>query len=402
MVDIRPADLWAVMDDINVLERAPQKRTLLLGALAGVNVCQTGPAGTGKSLLSREFCRRITGAKFFGKACHALMPADAFLGSVDVPALIKDGEYRLNIANSMPSAHVVFVDEFSRANGPTMDAWLPMLNAGERLAEGADGGMFRTPILFVVMASNFMPAQDDPQFGALVDRITLMQYIEYIKADDNFKDMIRGARARRIADKDKSETLVSVTLEQFKLAQDHVMRVEYSDDFLVDLAKLRRAAKNEGIGISDRAWEELVRVCCSSAWLAGRTECKSTDLAACEDGLWRDEADRATARDLCLPFVSQVLRDAVDRVREAEPHLAKLTEARPLIEGLAIGESAPTETMAMIQAQSRSLHACVDRTVKLMEQAEREQVNVPDLRELMVELEAANGWLKDNFLPTFI
>lgn len=401
MVDIQPADLWAVMDDIKVLERQAQKRTLLLGALAGVNVCQMGPAGTGKSLLSREFCRRITGAKFFGKTLHAMMPPDSLLGSVDVPALIKDGEYRLNVANAMPSAHVVFLDEWSRANGPSMDAMLPMLNAGERLAEG-NGGMFKTPILFVVLASNFMPAPDDPQFGALVDRITLMQYIEYVKADDSFKDLIRGSRERRVAEADQAEKLVSVTLEQFMLAQDRVMRVEFDDDFLADLAKLRRTAKNEGVGISDRAWGELVQVCQASAFLAGRTECKSTDLAACEDGLWRDDADRATARDLCLPFVSQVLRDAVDRVREAEPHLAKLTEVRPIVEGVAIGQQVPTDTMTVIQAQARALGQCVERTVALMEQAEREQVNVPELRELTVEFEATNAWLKDNFLPTFL
>lgn len=401
MVDIQPADLWAVMDDIRVLERQAQKRTLLLGALAGVNVCQMGPAGTGKSLLSREFCRRITGAKFFGKTLHAMMPPDSLLGSVDVPALIKDGEYRLNVANAMPSAHVVFLDEWSRANGPSMDAMLPMLNAGERLAEG-NGGMFKTPILFVVLASNFMPAPDDPQFGALVDRITLMQYIEYVKADDSFKDLIRGSRERRVAEADQAEKLVSVTLEQFMLAQDRVMRVEFDDEFLADLAKLRRTAKNEGVGISDRAWGELVQVCQASAFLAGRTECKSTDLAACEDGLWRDDADRATARDLCLPFVSQVLRDAVDRVREAEPHLAKLTEVRPIVEGVAIGQQVPTDTMTVIQAQARALGQCVERTVALMEQAEREQVNVPELRELAVEFEATNAWLKDNFLPTFL
>lgn len=401
MADVQPADLWAVMDGIDVLERQREKRSLLLGALAGVNVCQLGPAGTGKSLLSREFCKRITSARFFSKTLHALMPADALLGSVDVPALINDGVYQLNVANAMPDAHVVFLDEWSRANGPSMDAMLPMLNAGERLAEGP-GGMFKTPILFVVMASNFMPPPDDPQFGALVDRITLMQYIEYVKADDSFRELVVGQRARRIAEAAGTKPNATVSLEQFQLAQDKVMRVDYPKEFLAALSKLRRSAKKEGVGISDRAWPELAQVCQASAWLAGRTECNESDLAACEDGLWRDADDRAIARELVLPFQSQVSRETHARIAETEPHLAKLYEARPKIEGLAIGEQPSTEMVKELQAQVRSLHDCTTRVDALLDQAEREQVNAPELRELRTELEAANDWLGENFLPTFL
>lgn len=399
MVDVQPADLWAVMDDIKVEERQREKRTLLLGALAGVNINQMGPAGTGKSLLCREFCRRITGATFFSKTLHAMMPADAILGSVDIPKLVNDGEYAINVAHAMPSAHVPFLDEWPRANGPTMDALLPMLNAGERLAEGS-GGMFKTPILFVVLASNFMPPADDPQFGALVDRITLMQWIDYVKADESFRAILVGHRARRIAEADGASNPVSVTLEQFQRAQDQVMRVEFPKEFQMDVSKLRREAKKEGIGISDRAWPELAQVCQASAFLGGRTECNSSDLTSCEDGLWRDPEDRATARELVLQYQSAVLRETHDRLRETEPHLAALYEARPQIEGLPMGEQPSTDLMKKIQATTRALNDCAKRVLKLLKDAEREQVNAPELRDLMTEIESANDWLSANFLPT--
>jgi MoxR-like ATPase len=186
--EVAPADVLAVARDLNanvLVERTRQIRTLITGALAGVNINQLGPAGSAKSMMSRALCERIVGGRYFSKALHAQMPADALIGGYDMPEFARSGEFRRNVTHFMPDAHVVFLDEWSRANGPTPDAMLPMLNAGERLAEG-DAGMVRTPILFVVLASNFMPASDDQQFGALVDRITLSQYIDYIQSDESF------------------------------------------------------------------------------------------------------------------------------------------------------------------------------------------------------------------------
>jgi MoxR-like ATPase len=394
-----PAELSAIMDDIEVLERQSHKRVLLRGALAGVNINQMGPAGTGKSLLAREFCKRITGARFFTKALHALMVPDSLFGGVDIPALV-DGRFEINVTNKMPDAHIAFVDEWSRANGPTMDGLLPMLNAGEREAEGANG-MFRTPLLFVVLASNFTPPADDPQFGALVDRITLSQWIEYVKADSSFRDLVSGHLARR-AGGAGMVVRASVTLEQFMLAQASVAQVAPTDGFLADFGQLRRKARQAGVGISDRAWGELAQVCQAEAFMNGRTELVSTDLAACEDGLWRDEADRGAARDLVMPYLSEVLSAATERRRETEPALARLYEQKPIIEGLPVGARVPDGAISDVQSAARELGVAYGRIAKLLKTAEAEQVSVPDLNELQSELVGANEWLEDNFLPTFI
>ena len=82
-----------------------------------------------------------------------------------------------------------FIDELFRANGLMQDALLPLANTGERAAEH-NGGMIRTPCKAFFSASNHTPDAENEQAQALVDRITLMQKVEAVKADDSFKDLI--------------------------------------------------------------------------------------------------------------------------------------------------------------------------------------------------------------------
>lgn len=402
IVAATPQDIQAVVDDINLnvlVERERVMRVLTIGALAGVNINQLGPAGTAKSLMSREFCKRIVGARFFSKTMHAMMPADAVIGAIDMPALANDGEFKRNVEHYLPNAHVGFLDEWSRANGPTLDAFLPMLNVGERIAEG-NGGMFKTPLLFVVLASNFTPPADDPQFGALVDRITLSQYIEYVQADASFEDMLLADHKRRLAEQNGSQSQpVTLTLDQFVGAQHQVREVTYSADFRQEFSKFRKKVRGEGLMISDRAFMELGLVAKANAWLSGRDECNKFDISAVEDGLWRDKDDRPIARQLVLPYQSKFVQAAAKRRAETEPHLAKLLELRPLVEGVVSGQPVPPEVMSKVQAVSRALGDANKRVGENIASAEKAQENVPDLRELHAELQAAKKWLDQNYLP---
>jgi MoxR-like ATPase len=397
MTAVTPADIQALVDDIttNVLvEGSRDLRTLAIAAIAGVNAHQLGPPGSGKSLRLRAFCERITGARYFSKTVHAMMPADAIIGGYDMPEFAKSGEFKRNTDHYAPNAHVVFLDEITRANGPTLDAILPMLNAEERLAE-FNGGMAKTPILFMVTASNFMPEPDDAHLGAFVDRITLMQYIDYVQADESFMEMLVRHHAR-VAN---PAPPVTVSLEQFQQAQAEVAAVNPAPEFREAYAALRRQARGEGLGVSDRRWMELGRVARAGAWLAGRTDLIPNDLAVIEDGLWRDKDERAIARQLVMPYQSKFIQEAAQRRTEAEPHLAQLLELRPLVEGTAQGQAIAPDVMSKVQVVSRSLGEANKRVEKTLNEAERQQELVPDLRELHAELQAAKKWLEANFLP---
>lgn len=398
---VTPEDVLAVINDVatNVLiERGPEMRVLAHGLLAGVNVHQLGPPGVAKSLGLRELGLRIAGAKFFAKTLHAQMPADAVIGGYDMPKFAETGAFERAWQHYAPGADIVNLGEVTRANGPTLDAILPMMNTEERMAEG-NGGMFVTPIKFICTDSNFMPPADDPQFGAWVDRLTLMQYVEPVRADDSFKEMFRRHHDRRIAERTDSVQRVTITLEQLVAAQDAVMRITATAEFLDSFAKLRRQAREEGLGVSDRRWMELGRVARVSAWLAGREQLISEDLAAVESGLWRDIDQRKIAHKLCLEFHGRFEREADAKRTEAAKAIAKLEDVRKTVEDTPPSEDLPNDVLTKAIGASRGIDAVKERVDELLAEAAAEKRDASSLRDLTNELLAHQQWFANNSLP---
>jgi len=409
-VTVVPADIERVADDVStnvLIERRAEMRTIVLGSLAGANIHQLGPPGTGKSLGLRQFCSRITGGlfvdgevregRYFEKTVHAQMPADALIGGYDMPRFAQTGEFARNVEHYLPNANFAFIDEITRANGPTLDALLPTLNTEERLAE-ANGGMFVTPLMFVVTASNYMPDPDDPHLGALVDRFTLMQFVDYVRADDSFKDMLERHHARRIGEKDNSLTPETMTLEQFRLAQDQVNRVRPTPEWKTAYANLRRDARGEGLRVSDRRYMELGRVCRASAWLAGRDFLIAEDLAAVESGLWRDTDQIPLAHKLVLPFHGRFEREAADKTQEAAEPLARLEAVRPQVEGTPPNVDIDNELLREVLQVSRRIETVKDRVDGVLAEAAKEQRDASGLRDLSNELAAAQEWMRSQKL----
>lgn len=401
---VTPAEVQAVADDVasNVLvERAGEMRVLELGALAGVNVHELGPPGSAKSLGLREFSKRIVGARYFEKTINPAMPADAIVGGYDMERYAREGVFGRKVEGFLPWAHVGFVDEITRSNGPTQDALLPIFNTEERQYE-ADTGMKKADLRFLVTASNFMPSADDPRAGAFVDRFTLMQYIDYVKADESFMEMLERHHARRLREGGLSADTyepATITLEQLDAAQTEVALVALSPDFKLKYAELRRNAREEGLMVSDRRWMELGRVARASAWLAGRDFLIPEDLASIENGLWRDKEDMPTAHKLVLPFHGRFEREARQKQQEAEAPMAEWEAIRPLVEGTPPNVDLPQELLTRAINTSRKIKDVRARVEKLLDEAKREQRDAAGLRSLANTLDGTLKWFADNDLP---
>jgi MoxR-like ATPase len=262
----------------------------------------------------------------------------------------------------------------------------------------ANGGMFKTPILCGVSDSNFMPDPDDPHLGALVDRLGLMQLVEYVKADDSFKEMFRRHHERTTGGAGSSAT-ATVSLDQLVAAQEQVRQIRPGADFLDKYAELRRNARGEGLMVSDRTFMELGLVARASAWLAGRDQLVPEDLAAIEPGLWRDKSDIPLAHKLVLPFHGRFERDAAKYRQEAAPALEKVAEIRPLVEGTPPGEELDQAVVTKAISASRKIAAVKRRVDTLLTEAEKEQRDAADARDLSNELRGVQEWFKANDLP---
>jgi MoxR-like ATPase len=261
-VTVTPEDFVRVvryLDTQVLVERALELRMLTLTTLSGVNQHQLGGAGIAKSLALREWAKCITDARYFEKPMNPTLTPDAVIGGYDMPRYAKTGEFVRKVDGYAPTAHVIFIDEWFRANGAMLDALLPLANTEERMAEH-NGGMMKCPTLMLVSASNTLPDPDNVQALALVDRITLMLYVEDVKADESFKEVFRRHHERRQAERAGVTTRETVTLAQVQEAQRQVDAVKLSAEFLDEAADLRRRVKAEGLAVSPRRWMELGRV----------------------------------------------------------------------------------------------------------------------------------------------
>lgn len=399
---VTPDDVLAIANDVaqNVLiERANEMRTLVLGALAGVNVGQEGPPGTAKSLGLRAFSRRISGARYFEKPGHPNMPADALIGGYDMPRFAKTGEFVRAYEHGVGWAHVGFIDEVFRLNGPATDSLLPIANTEERVFE-ANGGMKKSPLLFLVFAWNFKPGLEDPQFSAIIDRVTLMQRIEPVKADESFKEMFERHHERRVREIEGREEMVTISLVQFQRAQVEVAHIRPTAEFKEQAAVLRRKTREEGLYVSDRRWMELGRVCRASAWLAGRDHLIAEDLGVLEPGIWRDVDQIALARKLVLPYQGRYEREAQQKRQEAEKAFDLLEQVRGPVEATPPSEQLDRDLLTSAVNASRQVDSVRERVLAVIGEAENEQRDASGLRDLQAELDNARKWFYDNKLPT--
>jgi MoxR-like ATPase len=401
-VKVSPDDILNItrwLDTEVLIERALELRILVLGMLSGTNVHMIGAPGLAKSLALREFARCIEGAQFFEKTLHAQTPADSIIGGFDMELFVQGGGLVRKVEGYAPTAHVLFLDELPRANGPTLDACLPLMNAEERRAEH-NGGMMDCPTLFACTASNSWFDADNTQAQALADRVTLMLMVHDLKSDESFKDLLRRHHIRRTSEKDGTWTRPSITLEQAQQAQTEVMHVQLGGEFLDAFAKVRRSAANEGLPVSPRRWVELARVCRASAWMAGRTETVPDDLVVCEHGMWREAKDIPVAGKLVQEFHGRFVREARDKRTEAAGPLAEVEQIRPQVEGTPPNQDLdPSVIKAAINA-SRKIDEVKGRVEAVLQEAEREKRDAPDLRDLDNELLAVQKWFKSNNLPT--
>lgn len=386
-----------------LVEREREMPVLIRGTLAGVNIHQIGGGGLAKSLGLREFAKCVTGARYFEKALQPFTPDGAVIGPYDMAEYARSGIFARNLVGYAGDAHIVFLDELLRASGAVRDACMPLMNASERHVD-ANGVMKKAPMLVLVTASNTWFDPDDAYSQAVEDRVTLMQLVEDIKADDSYKELIRRQQVRELAVRDgtweqKRET---IALEQLEQAQDYVARVDAAQTpFLDACAELRRKAKGEGLIVSPRRWLELIRVCKANAWMAGRDYCIPEDLIVVEDGLWRSQEHIAIARQLVQEYRGKYERMAEERRAEAEDVFQKIEAIRSQVEGTPPGEEMVQEVLLESINQMRRVADLKSRVQSNVDEAEAEKRAANELHALLNEITALENWARQHNLSVF-
>jgi MoxR-like ATPase len=363
MVSVR-AQVIAAKEDTaaSLIERSEVIHGIYLGLLARKNVFLLGPPGTAKSLTTRETLNRLSGATGFDLLMTRFTAPDEVFGPIKLSALQND-KYERATDGYAASVNVLFLDEIFKANSAILNALLTLLN--ER--KYRNGAVFMDcPLVTCVGASNELPQGED--LSALYDRFLLRFFVPYISGDDEFSALLR------LVPGGPNATLSLATL---KAAQDEVRRVRMPDSVIADILTLRQKLLGQGIRASDRRWREVIPVLQAEAWMAGRDEVSTADLAVLANTHWDRPDEASKVRKHVLSFALPNLERALELLDMA-------TEQRAIVAN-GLDESAKYEASGKLRKIAEEITAIAksDKHTRIIDAEKRVNAMRRDVVKLM-------------------
>lgn len=285
-------------------ERGAVIEGLLLAVLAKEHAFILGPPGTAKSALTRAFFARFTGAEYFEAILSKTRPAEAILGPYDIPELRDKGHLYRKINGFLPTCNFAMLDEVGKMS-PTLGHDLLAVILERRLHQ-VNGGRswYDVPLYSFIGGSNELPTEESDDAAALWDRLLVRLVVDYVNDTSAWVSLIAGSGS--------TTTPTTVDFPSLAYVIDvEVPQVVIPHDVLDTLVQLRELMRAEEISPSDRRWKQCMKLLRASAWLDGRTEATTDDIAVLRHALWEnpvqiDKVERMTLQ-VSNPFAEQVL-----------------------------------------------------------------------------------------------
>ncbi len=294
------------------IKRRDAVRVMTLALLTGTNFILVGDPGTAKTAVINSYLQHITSAETFGTLMGSFTTPEHVFGVYDIAAF-KSGQYKYVTKDMLPEADVAVLDEAMKAGDGCLNALLTALN--EKTFQGKS-----IPLMTCGAATNW-PEIDamTSNVEALFDRFLLRVNVERLTDVDDRIAMFRAS--------EKCEAYVpqaSVSTDELKAARAAVINVTISDDMLRMYFETERRLDKDGIGNSDRRWNQLGQlVLKASAWLAGRDEVSVEDFDALRFGMWTRRNDIETLASVLETVDNKVVRETIaliDSARKAFRH----------------------------------------------------------------------------------
>lgn len=308
------------------LERSSIIDGVLAVLLTGGNVVLFGPPGCAKSWMLSELCRAITGAQLFDRLLQPTITPDELLGQPSLRALQQQDDLIRNTKRRLPEAHIAFLDEVFRGNATSLNALLRLIN--ERVFENPEPQA--VPLLFLCGAANNVPTDED--LNAFVDRFVYRPWLRYVRNISSKRELINRARFNI-----KPSVSVRLTLDEIKAMQKEAANVPYSDELVEDFIKCQVALEREGFFISDRKFQQLVKLLQAHALVQGDSQVYPESFhELLPDCLWHNDPKErqkiAQILNSCIPDVNQQAVAWYDAAKEEVGSVIRATreyELRP-------------------------------------------------------------------------
>ena len=320
----------AIASEIALLEHDEPARGLVLAALTNNHTCMLGPPGTGKSMIAKEFAKRI-GGRYFYKLLSRDLPPDELLVNDYVIREWSDGDkkhtqFHKNWEKMLPDSEIVFLDEAFKANSTTLNKLLDIILDREFMINGKTE---KAKTITCVLASNETP---EDECKAFYDRVLFRYVMHYIMEPGNFVRML---------DFSYDSNGTTCTLEELKAAQEQVKLMPVPADVQKKFATLRNEMDHEGVTHSNRRWRGCYDIIKANAWIEGKTEVDEDSIEILQHCLWNTPTGEEVkkVRDLVLQSVNPIAQklielyeNATDVVRKISSHKEENDRSKAAIE----------------------------------------------------------------------
>jgi len=269
--------ILAIEDELKsfLVEREGPIHGLTLALLSQTNILFLGSPGTAKSMLVKEYAKRVASSSYFEWLLTKFSTPDEVFGPISAKGL-EDDHYRRITSGKLPEKLFAFLDEIFKSNSGMLNSLLPTLC--ERIFYN-DGQAVPIPLICLVGASNEIPDEDD-QLQALYDRFHLKYHVQPIQEQDQFLRMLK------MIDIPEPETYL--TLDEIKACQIDINTVNIGDGILNIFSKIRTALNKEGIVVTDRTYKVATKIVRAEAWLSGNKSVDESHFEILQHLFWQD------------------------------------------------------------------------------------------------------------------
>ena len=275
----------------------------LIALVSGEHLLMVGPPGTAKSMLASELCSRLSGGEYFSWLLTRFSTPEELFGPVSLQSLEND-VYRRVTHDKLPTADIAFIDEIFKANSAILNSLLSVMN--ERIFHDGEKAV-SVPLISLFAASNELP--DEDELVALYDRFLLRYAVGYIDDDSDFMRMLTARH---------TPSDLVFTLADLNTWRAEAAALPIPEPALADLVAIRRELAARDLVASDRRYRQSLSALRASAYLNGRTEVGSADLAVLEHVLWDDPETHGEVREVVEGVVERFMRDAEAIASEAD------------------------------------------------------------------------------------
>jgi MoxR-like ATPase len=309
-VNIIPAKIREIERAANekFVDRADVVHGLSLALVSKHHLYMLGPAGTGKSALTRWMTGRIAGAAYFDWLLTRFSTPEELFGALDLNAL-KSGTYKRITTNKLPETQISFLDEIFKANSAILNA---LLTAAQERIYHNNGHPTKIPLWTIVGASNELPESDE-SLAAFYDRLLLRYSVEYTRTDDDFMRVLKSA-----ATPQAPATLPEISAAEIEQAQAATENMPIEPELYEAIRDIRNELRKRGIIVSDRRYVQAIRVMQADAYLAGETAA-TADTIECGANIFWDKPEQARdVKIVCTQLANPALTKAEQLLEASE------------------------------------------------------------------------------------